>query len=815
MRNRFLLNHNWSFKLSSSSDDILESPLKELSENWLPATLPGTVHTDLLDKNIIPDPFYSDNENKLKWIDNHDWEYRTSFHIDKIDYDILVFEGIDTVADIYLNESLLFNSDNMFVKYRIDISGKIHQGKNSLRIVFKSAKRVGLELENKYGKLPVELESHRVYLRKAQYSYGWDWGPGFPTSGIWKSIYLARSEENIITNVKFVTQKIENNTAHIDISYDLEGDLKSIKQVVVQLENDVYKFNEKIETCSSTNRIDTIRIENPELWYPHGAGKQILYTLKIIIESKTDIIIDEYKKRVGIRTVELELEKEGEESFRFIVNGKPLFIKGVNWIPADSFLPRVDSNKYERILALAKESNVNMVRVWGGGVYEEDIFYETCDKLGLLVWQDFMFACASYPEHGQFIDNIKDEIKFQVSRLRNYPSLAIWCGNNENEWIWHSKHKKPLQEMSGYKIFHEIIPELLKDADSSRPYWPSSPFGFDEDPNSFNSGNTHQWNIWSHWIDYEEVAEDKSLFVTEFGFQGPANIDTLNNAIPEESRSIDSEIFKHHNKQVEGPERINFFLENHLPVNTEWEDYIYLAQLNQAFALKTCLEHWRTNGKTNGSIIWQLNDCWPVTSWAIIDSESTPKLSYYFVKNIFSPCIIHFLKNKDEVEIYFQNQSNEIFKGNCRIYLIDSLSGSILKKMSVDVTAENNSTINIRSIPFGNSDVDKLIILARLYDDEEKILHSNYFKLHRWKEYQLAQPDIKLKLSDSPENNQLVLTTDKPAFFVDLYAEGIRFSDRGFSILPDEEVKISILNEEQIELKASEIKIYSLNKYLT
>ena len=308
---------------------------------------------------------------------------------------------------------------------------------------------------------------------------------------------------------------------------------------------------------------------------------------------------------------------------------------------------------------------MNIVRVWGGGFYENDIFYELCDELGLLVWQDFMFACALYPEQKAFLKNVKNEITQNVERLQHHPCIALWCGNNENEWIWTQGQKKSYKLMPGYKIYHELIPNVTKEIDPTRPYWPSSPFSFDKDPNSYTSGNRHEWGIWSMWKDYETVKDDQSLFVTEFGFQGPASKKTFEKYLSENNRNINNPVFEFHNKQIEGPERVIKFLSSHLPLKTEWDDFIYLAQLSQGFALKTCLEHWRQNWPvTNGSIIWQINDCWPVTSWAIIDSELNPKIAYHFVKNIFNQQIASIIKDNEDLKIQIVNNSSEILNSN-------------------------------------------------------------------------------------------------------------------------------------------------------
>ncbi len=814
MEEKKKINLGWEFKLfSSDSIETVPDRLK-YSDAWFPATIPGTVHTDLLHNGIIEDPFYSDNEIKLEWIDYCDWEYRLSFKIEENLFDTLQFEGIDTIAEIYLNDVLLGNCKNMFLDYKFSIKDKLQNGLNELRVILKSAKKIGKLLESKYGKLPVALASERVYLRKAQYSFGWDWGPSFPTAGIWKNVWLTKTIENKITDVLFSTNQIENSCADLNLSYNIEGSLANISKVCISLECDDSKYEVELTEQISSENHQVIKIDNPKLWYPNGLGDPNLYSLKILLVGLTENELNVYEKQVGIRTVKLKLSEDGKNTFKFIINGSSQFIKGVNWIPADSFLPRIKSERYSSLLTLAKEANVNMVRVWGGGIYEDDSFYDECDKLGLLIWQDFMFACAAYPQHDEFINNITEEFIFQIKRLRNHPSLAIWCGNNENEWGWYQRESTPTEQMPGYKIFKETIPNLLQKLDYSRPYWQSSPFGFDEDPNSFNSGNTHQWNIWSNWKDYDEVKDDDSLFVTEFGFQAPANIDTLNKVIPVSDREIQSKVFEFHNKQVEGPERILKFLGKHLPIDTKWEDYLYLTQLNQGLALKTCIEHWRTNGKTNGAIIWQINDCWPVASWSIIDSDIIPKLSYYFVKNIFSQQLIYFSNTGEEIEINLQNENHDNFNGSYEITFIDSLLGSIKDKIYDNVTLDAKTTIRVKSLSPSNFSEENTIMLARIYNNLGELINSNYYNSLPWKYCKLAKPNITFELLDKKNKKQIILKSDKPAYFVDIHAEGILFSKRGFSILPDEEIEVDILNQKIIEIKNSDIKIYSLNEYL-
>ncbi|MGB5895407.1 MAG: glycoside hydrolase family 2 protein, partial [Ignavibacteriaceae bacterium] len=467
----------------------------------------------------------------------------------------------------------------------------------------------------------------------------------------------------------------------------------------------------------------------------------------------------------------------------------------VNWIPADLFLPRVTKEEYQKLILLAKKSNCNMIRVWGGGVYEQDYFYELCDEHGILVWQDFMFACGSYPEHDEFIENINKEIHQVVERLQHHPSIALWCGNNENEWIWYQTQREPIETMSGFKIFHNIIPNIVKESDPERSYWPSSPFGYDEDPNDQQSGNTHQWDIWSNWIDYSEVTKDNSFFVSEFGFQGPANINTLEKCLSPEHRKIQDEKFEFHNKQVEGPERVLKFLAGHLPISTNWQDFIYLSQLNQGLALKRCIEHWRANRpRTNGSIIWQLNDCWPVVSWSLVDSSYLPKMAYYFVKRAFAPAVLLFKLKNSSLKIYGLNQGLSSLKGYIKLVIINLSSAEILYEITKKAILIENSYKSAINIPKAyQKNIDEYIYIVTFYSEKDELIIRNFYITKEWKYIETPKPNIEIKKGQSKKKNEINITTDKPAFFVDLYHPELSFSERGFFILPEEKITLDII----------------------
>ncbi|HCY74622.1 MAG TPA: hypothetical protein DHV28_01755 [Ignavibacteriales bacterium] len=817
MLKKIKINNNWHFSLSknyNSNKESIDNRLKSHKE--FPAKVPGTLHTDLLNNKIIDDPFYSDNELRMDWIPECDWLYQTKFDFkgsikNNID---LVFEGLDTVSEIYLNNIRLGGTDNMFVKYRYNVKSILKSKGNELKVLFKSPTRYAADEEKIYGKLPVALNSTRVYLRKAQYSFGWDWGPTFPTSGIWRNVYLEEWSVAKIENVTFNTISINKKNAEVEVNIYVNSSDKKDLALDVSISNRDTFYEQKIPLTSSSKNKISFKINEPKMWWPNGEGEQNLYLLKVILV-KENIVLDEIQKNVGIRAIELVLKEKNNATFKFRVNNKDIYSKGVNWIPADSFLPRVNKKKYSELLLLAKQANMNIVRVWGGGVYEDDEFYNICDELGLLVWQDFMFACGSYPENDDFIANVSEEVIQNVLRLQHHACLAIWCGNNENEWIWYQEQKLSYKKMPGYNIYHKVIPGILKKIDPSRPYWPSSPFGNDDDPNSFESGNTHQWNIWSRWIDYTAVVNDKSLFVTEFGFQGPANKDTFEKYLPIKNRNISDQIFEHHNKQVEGPERIIKFLSGHLPIKSDWDDYLYLAQLNQGFALKTCLEYWRTNGRTNGSIIWQINDCWPVSSWAIVDSDIKPKMSYHFVKNSFAPQLIYFTNDGIRIKIHLLNQNHLSINGKLRITIIDSGSGKIVSEQNLKVSTKNSAITEISSMWLKELPPDNnWILTAVLFDESNTIVCKNYYTLKFWKHITLEKPQLKIKVINKKDSTYLILKSNNPVFFIDIYYPNVTFSDRGFYLLPGEQVQVNIIGKQIKSFNEKDFKVYSLNNYL-
>ncbi len=814
---KVLLSDNWRLLPFDFADlpENIDFPTRGIA-----AEIPGTVHTDLLAAGLIADPFYSDNERRLQWIHEIDWSYETVFDLPP-DFEPaqachLIFEGLDTIAEIRLNGRQLGRTENMFRRFEYPVDSLLKKNENLLQITFFSPTVYGRAKEAVHGKLEVPHASERVYVRKAQYSFGWDWGPRYPAMGIWRPVYLLQAAGPRIKNFRFHTASLTGRAAEVMVEMEFRGKMPAAGKLRLTLSGDRTVYSRELPPERPGPLQHTFTVPEPKLWWPAGYGEAYLYTLKLEILDEENKIRDSLEKRVGIRTVTLETRDKGKNVFRFVVNGRDIFAKGANWIPSDAFLPRMSPSTYRTLLEMARNANMNFIRVWGGGIYEPELFYELCDELGLLIWQDFMFACGAYPEDADFLENIGAEIRENVNRLQHHPSIALWCGNNENEWIWFREFHQLPKTMPGFKIYHRQIPVILQRLDPLRPYWPSTPFGDETDPNAELSGNRHQWDIWSRWADYTEVSADRSLFVTEFGFQAPANRSTLETVIPLTERTVQGEIFEFHNKQVEGNERLFRFLAGHLPVNTGWQEFIYLTQLNQGLALKACLEHWRKRAPAAaGSIIWQLNDCWPVSSWSLIDSGLRPKLSWYFVKQAFEPRLICFEKSAETLRIIVLNQLPEEFAGNVKLQYWRERSGDLLAEKEFPVHLKAGEPGTEIPVPLESRLAGiRPVITGSLYSGAADLLSRNVHLEGRWKHYRLWLPGIRMEEKSAGEDWHLRLTSRKPAFFVDFEGAGERFSDRGFILLPGEEKLVTVRREGGEAGDREDIQMTSLNRFL-
>lgn len=800
-------------------------------KKWYPATVPGTVHTDLYANKLIPDPFFSDNEKQLQWIENEDWEYKTNFTLSKKEFANshieIEFEGLDTYAKVYLNDSLIISADNMFRTWNTDIKKHVRVGKNNLRIVFESAVKKG---KGEAKKLPYTLPGdEKVFTRKAHYQYGWDWGPRFVTCGIWKNVNLLFWDAVKIRNVSCIQKTLTDSLAELSFVYEVDCEKEGVYDAVVyqpekQIESGIYPstHNSVIKKGKQTVTAEYY-IKNPKRWWSNGLGAPHLYNFTVALSKKSGPI-DQINVNIGLRTIELIQEKDTPRqaqgkgsSFYFKLNGIPVFMKGANYIPPDNFLPRVKNEQYKSIVALAKDANMNMLRVWGGGVYADNAFYNDCDKNGILVWQDFMFACAMYPGDEKFISNVKQEVIDNVNRLKNHPCIALWCGNNESDegwknWEWQKQYKYSESDSAKIwndyaKLFHNVIPKTIDSISPGTIYWPSSPsIGWGK-KESLTQGDSHYWGVWWGMEPFEVYNNKVGRFMSEYGFQSMPELSTLKQIASEKDLDFNSEAIKNHQKHKTGYETINTYMECDYKVPTNFEDYIYVSQLLQARGMKTAIEaHRRAKPYCMGSLYWQLNDCWPVTSWSSVDYYGNWKALHYEVKRSFNEVILSIEESNDSIYVYVINDKPTDITGDLNMS-IDLFSGPgyMTDSQIRNITVKANSSgvyLKYSKEKFRDFDPKTFELSAHFFCGKE--IYSSNYCFEKPKSLILFDPKISFKVLDK---NIIVIRNQMPAKGVYLSLPNATFSDNYFDMMnTGGEKKIQVNCSEAIDLNKIEIK---------
>lgn len=610
-------------------------------EKFLPASVPGSVYHDLMQNGKMDDPFWRDNFPKaLKRMD-HDYEYKTEFAADKAllksDAVLLRFEGIDTVADVFLNGEKLGHTENMHRTFEFEVKDLLKEEGNELRVLLHSPTRfIKEEYKHNVADGSEEAMVGFANLRKTHCMFGWDWGPRLPDAGLWRPVKLLGIEKARVDSV-YVTQKHEDGkvTLHFDVDADVYDREALMGYTVLITDPDG-----KETLCKGSP--EEIAIERPQLWWPNGFGAQPLYTVEVRLYAGGKQV-DAWKKRIGLRTLTMHIEKDAYgESFAHEVNGVQVFAMGADYIPEDSIFPRINEARTRELLRQCKEAHFNTIRVWGGGYYPDDWFYDACDEMGLMVWQDFLFACAVYNLTDEFEDNIRAEFADNIKRLRHHASLALWCGNNEMEmfverglWV-----KTPIQKSDYVKMYEYILPKVLKELDPQTFYWPASPSsggGFD-DPNGFDRGDVHYWDVWHGNVPFTDYRRYYFRYLSEFGFQSFPSVETVKTfALPEDCNPFSYVMEKHQRNNAANGKIMNYLYQTYL-YPTSFDAFVYASQLLQADAIRYGVEHFRRNrGRCMGAIYWQLNDCWPVISWASIDYCGRWKALHYAAKRFFRP----------------------------------------------------------------------------------------------------------------------------------------------------------------------------------
>ena len=632
-----------------------------LHENWvmhstddpdpIPAVVPGSVYNDYLLNGKMEDPYWRDNEMKALQLMEQDFVYETVFTpqpaLFRSERIVLEFQGIDTVADVFLNGLLLSHVENMHRTFRFEVKDLLREDQNTLRVVLYSPTKF---IREAYEKTPEEgsAECMRGFplLRKAHCMFGWDWGPRLPDAGIWRPVTLLGSDPVMIDSL-YITQKHEDGKVRLQLEPSLDdlGLIRPFFGTDTALSYDITVADPKGNSHVYTGAPTEITIENPLLWWPNGFGDQPLYTVKMAL-LRNGAVIDTWEKKIGLRTLTVRIEKdEWGESFAHEVNGVQVFAMGEDYIPEDNILARITRKRTFNLLRQCKDAHFNTIRVWGGGHYPSDDFYDACDEYGLLVWEDFMFACAHYRFTPEFEENITAEIIDNVKRLRHHASLALWCGNNEMEmftdqgmWV-----TRPGDKTDYVKMYEYLIPKLVREYDPNTFYWPASPSsgGNFDDPNDYNRGDVHYWAVWHANVPFTDYRKYYFRYLSEFGFQSFPSMKTIETFTEPEDRNIFSYVMEKHQRNNAANGKIMNYLSQTFLYPTKFETLLYASQLLQAEALKYGVEHFRRNrGRCMGAVIWQLNDCWPVASWASIDYTGRWKAAHYYAKRFFAPVLL-------------------------------------------------------------------------------------------------------------------------------------------------------------------------------
>ncbi len=782
-------------------------------QEWYPARVPGCVHLDLLAAGLIPDPFFRDNEVKVQWVENEDWEYRKEIKIpgqmmNKAHVE-LVAQGLDTFATIFLNGQKVAETDNMFRRYRIDIKSFLRNGKNEILIRFDSPVRRAKILE---ARLPYRLPGNSPHVRKAPYHFGWDWGPRLATSGIWRPLTIEAWEGARLDDLEILQEFPENNRVLFRAKTTILADKPHTVAVKATITGKTSLSHGESVTLKPGQNVNekTFSIINPELWWPAGMGGQNLYSVKIDLYQKGRLL-DSVEKKVGFRRLVLE-QKEDEwgKSFQFVVNGVPFFAKGGNWVPADSFPPRVSRQKYESLLRDCVTANMNMLRVWGGGIYESPEFYDLCDELGLVVWQDFMFACSMFPGDQAFLDNVKAEAEDVVRQLRHHPSIGLWCGNNECEeaWLfWGWKEQLPLKVWKDYeKIFDQVLPQALEKYDPARPYWPSSPHSEQTgDPRSEKSGDMHYWGIWHGQEPFKVYQQKYHRFYSEFGFQSFPLIEAVKTYALPEDWNIASPIMEQHQKHPEGNRLILLYMLDHYRLPNGFEPLLWLSEVLQAEGMKIAVEHFRSQmPRIMGALYWQINDCWPVASWSGTDYYGTWKALHYYAKRFYNPVLVAPIDDGKMLKVYGISDLDRPVDAELYVGLF-TYGGKMIQEGKSDVRLEPRTSRVLLSKSLEelkhNLPPEEVYLYCELRRGQAK-LSSNLFHFCALKRVYLPEPEIKTDVLERDGKPVVRLETNLLAKNVYLSVPGLkgRFDDNFFDLVPGRVYEVAFISNEPADI---------------
>ena len=804
------LNGEWYFSRGGSGE-------------WLPAKVPGTVHRDLLRHGLLPEPFYGKNEEKIQWVEDEDWEYKTTFVVTaeqlKRDAAELFFEGLDTYADVYLNGALLLKADNMFVGYKLPVKHLLREGENRLHVYFHSPIRQTLPQWRSNGfDYPADNDHRKehlsVFTRKAPYSYGWDWGIRMVTSGVWRPVSLCFRDVASIEDCHIRQLALSKQVAELAVDLEIKNLTSASRNASV-----VVSWNlpgKEKQTVTKEVALGTgvtlltvpVEIPEPRLWMPNGWGEPVLYDLDVAVLGGEQVVARKHQ-RVGLRTIRVVKEKDADgESFYFEVNGVPMFAKGANYIPPDALLPDMTTERYRELFRNVREANMNLIRVWGGGTYEDDRFYDLADENGIVVWQDFMFGCTTYPHDSVFLSRVAAEVKYNIRRLRNHACLAMWCGNNEvlegmENWGWSKRYTPEVFEdmKEGYRmLFQELLPSLVEKWDAGRFYMHTSPYSSSWGrPESWKFVDTHNWGVWYGKKPFSSFEEEAPRFMSEYGFQAFPEMKTIATFAAPEDYQIESEVMNAHQKSSIGNDLILEYMQREYVVPQKFEDFVYVGLVMQGAGMRCGFEaHRRHRPYCMGTIYWQLNDSWPVVSWSGVDYYGNWKALHYQAKRAFAPLLASVVQKNDSVQIWLLSDKLQDMNGLTLEMQLTDFQGKLLKKEKQVVAAPANASVKVLERKVADwvtpEQSRQCYLLVTLKDKSGKVWSEEPYFFLPPKDLDL--PDVSIDTKVKVMDGKCEVTLKAPGLardvFIEVPVQGARFSDNFFHLLPNSTRKVVI-----------------------
>ncbi len=841
------LDAGWQFRLAPGDANAKGHPQ---AAQWLPATVPGSAQTDLLARHLIPDPFVGENEAKVQWVGLSDWQYRTNFNVDAATlrraHVELVFDGLDTFADVYLNDRKVISADNMFRRWSAPVKPLLHTGTNTLEVrLYSPIERILPWLLKQPYALPGEFDSAfgdepngkqtSNYVRKAAYQYGWDWGPRIVTVGIWQPVHLDSWDALRIADFHIAQQHVDADAAQLQAQVQIEAARATQAHVTLRWrapDGSTQSLQRDADLHSGANPIAIpIRVAQPQRWWPIGYGAQNLYEfhVDVALNGATEASA---QRETGLRSIELRRQKDRwGKGFAFVVNGVPVFAKGANLIPPDSFPTRVTSARWRQLLQSARDANMNMLRVWGGGYYLPDEFYAQADKLGILVWQDFMFGGAIPPPDAAFRDNVKQEAIEQVTRLRDHPSIVLWCGNNEVETGWESwddrkAFKKTISAAERERIeagmrglFDRTLRDVVSKYSPDVPYWPSTPSSdYDSGANLLDDGDYHYWNVWSgDALPVSAYLDVTPRFQSEYGLQSLPALATIESFATPQELSIDSPAMIAHQKYDRGHEnqRLLLYVRREFGQPKDFDSLIYLSQVMQAEGIELAAEHLRASRpRSMGSLYWQLNDVWPGITWSSIDYYGRWKALQYHARRFYAPLLIAALRNHGTTTVSLVSDHTTPVQAHWRMRVMDFV-GHVLNRQQADVTLPPLSSTQVGEFSdaqlLRGADPRKTFAVFEWLDGDN-VISRNLVFFDAAKQLALPSPRIYAQLQPANDGYSLTLASDALAreVWISFGDADAKVSDNAFDLLPGERIAVTVRSSAGIEALRKSLRVRNL-----